>query len=131
MSRSSGQSEARPTVFKSSSKLGTHLSTHCMIEFPTRQQNIFHKQATFFSRERLSGFDSCVLCDSLWFINVNEQDEKKAGRHLQSLLDKVETDQAMKGLDEVMDINHDSENKFQKSEENETFELKGKFSNAA
>ncbi|GFW54046.1 uncharacterized protein TNCV_3828541 [Trichonephila clavipes] len=30
MSRSSGQSEARPPVFKSSRKLGTHLSTHCI-----------------------------------------------------------------------------------------------------
>ncbi|GFV63262.1 uncharacterized protein TNCV_1732021 [Trichonephila clavipes] len=29
MSRSGGQSEARPPVFKSPSKLGTHLSTHC------------------------------------------------------------------------------------------------------
>ncbi|GFW97378.1 hypothetical protein TNCV_4990551 [Trichonephila clavipes] len=29
MSRSSGQSEARSRVFKSPSKLGTHLSTHC------------------------------------------------------------------------------------------------------
>ncbi|GFW83416.1 hypothetical protein TNCV_2545141 [Trichonephila clavipes] len=29
MSRSSGQSEARPPAFKSPSKLGTHLSTHC------------------------------------------------------------------------------------------------------
>ncbi|GFV39833.1 uncharacterized protein TNCV_4144701 [Trichonephila clavipes] len=27
--RSGGQSEARPPVFKSPSKLGTHLSTHC------------------------------------------------------------------------------------------------------
>ncbi|GFU46601.1 hypothetical protein TNCV_1546201 [Trichonephila clavipes] len=29
MSRSDGQSEARPQCFKSPSKLGTHLSTHC------------------------------------------------------------------------------------------------------
>ncbi|GFW88757.1 uncharacterized protein TNCV_4972501 [Trichonephila clavipes] len=29
MSRSGGQSEARPPMFKSPSKLGTHLSTHC------------------------------------------------------------------------------------------------------
>ncbi|GFW61325.1 hypothetical protein TNCV_4136431 [Trichonephila clavipes] len=29
MSRSDGQSEERPLVFKSSSKLGTHLSTQC------------------------------------------------------------------------------------------------------
>ncbi|GFV25673.1 hypothetical protein TNCV_3851571 [Trichonephila clavipes] len=29
MSRSGGQSEARPPVFKSPRKLGTHLSTHC------------------------------------------------------------------------------------------------------
>ncbi|GFU59723.1 hypothetical protein TNCV_3186791 [Trichonephila clavipes] len=29
MSRSSGQSEARPPVFKSPTKLGIHLSTHC------------------------------------------------------------------------------------------------------
>ncbi|GFU63637.1 hypothetical protein TNCV_4588421 [Trichonephila clavipes] len=29
MCRSGGQSEARPPVFKSPSKLGTHLSTHC------------------------------------------------------------------------------------------------------
>ncbi|GFX18232.1 hypothetical protein TNCV_4305341 [Trichonephila clavipes] len=29
MSRSDGQSEVRPPVFKSPSKLGTHLSTHC------------------------------------------------------------------------------------------------------
>ncbi|GFT22464.1 hypothetical protein TNCV_3274291 [Trichonephila clavipes] len=29
MSRSDGQSEAEPPVFKSPSKLGTHLSTHC------------------------------------------------------------------------------------------------------
>ncbi|GFV48175.1 hypothetical protein TNCV_3554541 [Trichonephila clavipes] len=28
-SRSGGQSEARPPALKSSSKLGTHLSTHC------------------------------------------------------------------------------------------------------
>ncbi|GFX55529.1 histone-lysine N-methyltransferase SETMAR [Trichonephila clavipes] len=31
MTRSGGQSEARPPVFKPSSKLGTHLSTHCSI----------------------------------------------------------------------------------------------------
>ncbi|GFV96844.1 hypothetical protein TNCV_4350571 [Trichonephila clavipes] len=30
MSRSDGQSEARPSVFKSPSKLSTHLSTHCI-----------------------------------------------------------------------------------------------------
>ncbi|GFW96686.1 uncharacterized protein TNCV_2847421 [Trichonephila clavipes] len=30
MSGSGGQSEARPPLFKSSSKLGTHLSTHCI-----------------------------------------------------------------------------------------------------
>ncbi|GFW98993.1 hypothetical protein TNCV_1782121 [Trichonephila clavipes] len=29
MSQSGGQSEARPPVFKSPSKLSTHLSTHC------------------------------------------------------------------------------------------------------
>ncbi|GFW42350.1 uncharacterized protein TNCV_239471 [Trichonephila clavipes] len=29
MSRSGGQSEAKPPVFKSPSKLGTHLSTYC------------------------------------------------------------------------------------------------------
>ncbi|GFY27165.1 hypothetical protein TNCV_2067861 [Trichonephila clavipes] len=29
MPRSGGQSEARPPVFKSPNKLGTHLSTHC------------------------------------------------------------------------------------------------------
>ncbi|GFW93125.1 hypothetical protein TNCV_3888661 [Trichonephila clavipes] len=29
MSRSGGNSEARPPVFKSPNKLGTHLSTHC------------------------------------------------------------------------------------------------------
>ncbi|GFX24357.1 hypothetical protein TNCV_421581 [Trichonephila clavipes] len=29
MSRLGGQSEARPPVFKSPSKLGTHLLTHC------------------------------------------------------------------------------------------------------
>ncbi|GFV93514.1 hypothetical protein TNCV_1988281 [Trichonephila clavipes] len=29
MSRSGGQTEARPSVFKSQSKLGTYLSTHC------------------------------------------------------------------------------------------------------
>ncbi|GFW52467.1 histone PARylation factor 1 [Trichonephila clavipes] len=31
MSRLGGQSEARPSVFKSTSKLGSHLSTHCTI----------------------------------------------------------------------------------------------------
>ncbi|GFV32348.1 hypothetical protein TNCV_1676341 [Trichonephila clavipes] len=31
MSRSGVQSEARPAVFKSPSKLGTHLSTHYMV----------------------------------------------------------------------------------------------------
>ncbi|GFT60878.1 hypothetical protein TNCV_3616041 [Trichonephila clavipes] len=31
MSRSGGQFEARPPVFKSPRKLGTHLSTHCMV----------------------------------------------------------------------------------------------------
>ncbi|GFX80710.1 hypothetical protein TNCV_758171 [Trichonephila clavipes] len=32
MSQSGGQSEARPPVFKSPSKLGTHLSTHCIMD---------------------------------------------------------------------------------------------------
>ncbi|GFX85057.1 hypothetical protein TNCV_4998861 [Trichonephila clavipes] len=31
MSRSGGQSEVRPPVFKSPKKLGTHLWTHCMV----------------------------------------------------------------------------------------------------
>ncbi|GFU50347.1 hypothetical protein TNCV_301751 [Trichonephila clavipes] len=49
---------------------------------------------------------------------------------VQSLLDEVETDQANEELDEMMDINRDSESKLEKSDEHETFELKGKFSNA-
>ncbi|GFU54391.1 hypothetical protein TNCV_3365821 [Trichonephila clavipes] len=32
MPRSGGQSKARPPVFKSPSKLGTHLSTHCSMD---------------------------------------------------------------------------------------------------
>ncbi|GFX38145.1 hypothetical protein TNCV_3837441 [Trichonephila clavipes] len=45
MSRSGGQSEARPPVFKSSSKLGTHLLTHCSRDerhsqpYPARECN--------------------------------------------------------------------------------------------
>ncbi|GFV66696.1 hypothetical protein TNCV_2595161 [Trichonephila clavipes] len=45
MSRSDGQSEARPPVFKSPSKLGTPLSTHCSRDerlsqpCPTRKLN--------------------------------------------------------------------------------------------
>ncbi|GFX30136.1 hypothetical protein TNCV_2618461 [Trichonephila clavipes] len=49
--------------------------------------------------------------------------------HLRYLLDEVETDQAKEELDEIMDINHGSESKFEKRDERETFELKGKFSN--
>ncbi|GFX07741.1 hypothetical protein TNCV_4160101 [Trichonephila clavipes] len=44
---------------------------------------------------------------------------------------EVETDQAKEVPDEIMDINPDSENKFEKSDEHETFKLTGKFSNAA
>ncbi|GFW94611.1 uncharacterized protein TNCV_4246511 [Trichonephila clavipes] len=32
MSRSGGQSETRSPLFKSTSKLGTHLSTHCSMD---------------------------------------------------------------------------------------------------
>ncbi|GFV69125.1 hypothetical protein TNCV_3444621 [Trichonephila clavipes] len=49
---------------------------------------------------------------------------------LGSLLDEVETDQATEEPYEMMDINHDRENKLEKSNENKTYELKGKFSNA-
>ncbi|GFT88870.1 hypothetical protein TNCV_906811 [Trichonephila clavipes] len=55
---------------------------------------------------------------------------KERNEHLQSVLDEVETDQAREELDEIRDINHYSESEFQKSDEHETFELKGKFSNA-
>ncbi|GFV17948.1 hypothetical protein TNCV_1799491 [Trichonephila clavipes] len=49
---------------------------------------------------------------------------------MRSLLDEVETDQARLEPDEIMDINLDSESNFEINEEHETFELKGKFSNA-
>ncbi|GFX84089.1 hypothetical protein TNCV_4858971 [Trichonephila clavipes] len=47
-----------------------------------------------------------------------------------SLLDEVETDQARQEPDEIIDIIHDKENKCEKSDEHETFQLKEKFSNA-
>ncbi|GFU67496.1 putative DD41D transposase [Trichonephila clavipes] len=50
-----------------------------------------------------------VLYDLLWFIIVNEQNIKKNG-HLLSLLKKVETDQAIEELTEIMHINQGSEN---------------------
>ncbi|GFU88794.1 uncharacterized protein TNCV_4444711 [Trichonephila clavipes] len=40
--------------------------------------------------------------------------------HQRSLLKIVETDQAREEPDELMDINHDSESKFEKSDEHET-----------
>ncbi|GFX10187.1 hypothetical protein TNCV_1865851 [Trichonephila clavipes] len=66
----------------------------------------------------------------LWFINVNEQRENIKQEKWASpiLLKEVETDQAREETAEIININHDSESKFQKSDEHETFELKGKFS---
>ncbi|GFU64922.1 hypothetical protein TNCV_785731 [Trichonephila clavipes] len=43
---------------------------------------------------------------------------------------EVETAKARKEPAEIMRINHDSKSKFEKSYGHETFELKGKFSNA-
>ncbi|GFW76568.1 hypothetical protein TNCV_2681851 [Trichonephila clavipes] len=48
---------------------------------------------------------------------------KKRKGHLRSRLDEVETDQATEEPDELMDFSPDSENKFEKSDEHETFEL--------
>ncbi|GFS79798.1 QLQ domain-containing protein [Trichonephila clavipes] len=45
--------------------------------------------------------------------------------HLRSLLDEVETNQAREEPDEIIDVNHDSESKLEKSDKYETFELKG------
>ncbi|GFX51837.1 hypothetical protein TNCV_5015391 [Trichonephila clavipes] len=50
--------------------------------------------------------------DSLWFINVNEQSIKK---EMGSLSDETETDQAMEH-DEIRNINHDFESRFEISE---------------
>ncbi|GFT25013.1 hypothetical protein TNCV_179311 [Trichonephila clavipes] len=54
----------------------------------------------------------------------------------QSLLHEVETsekeiNEAREEPDEIMHINHDSESKFEKSDEHEMFESKDRFSNAA
>ncbi|GFU82609.1 hypothetical protein TNCV_2306531 [Trichonephila clavipes] len=51
---------------------------------------------------------------------------KRATKVLQA---EVETDQAREEPDEIMDIDHDSESKFEKRDEHEAFQLKGKFSN--
>ncbi|GFW01992.1 hypothetical protein TNCV_1148721 [Trichonephila clavipes] len=65
-----------------------------------------------------------VLYDSLWFINVNEQNIKKEmGISVRSLLDEVETDQAR--VHERASL--DSENEFEKRDEHETLELKESF----
>ncbi|GFX88503.1 hypothetical protein TNCV_2279711 [Trichonephila clavipes] len=65
------------------------------------------------------------------FINVNEPEKRKERKGLlSSLLKEVETYQASQGHAEIIHINYDSEIKFEKSDENETFELKEKFSNA-
>ncbi|GFV15713.1 hypothetical protein TNCV_986961 [Trichonephila clavipes] len=53
-------------------------------------------------------------------------------KHLPSLLDEVETseqemDQSREEPDEIMDINHENESKFEKSDEHEMFESKGRF----
>ncbi|GFU95800.1 hypothetical protein TNCV_4903921 [Trichonephila clavipes] len=71
-----------------------------------------------------------TLGDSLWFINVNEQNKRKKCSSLRSLLDEDETDHAREELHGIMDINYDRESKFEKRDKHETFELKGKFSNA-
>ncbi|GFT73563.1 hypothetical protein TNCV_4021641 [Trichonephila clavipes] len=53
----------------------------------------------------------------------------KINGHLPSLLDEVETDQVWEEPDEIMHINLDRQSKFEESDEHETFEFKGKFSN--
>ncbi|GFW66795.1 hypothetical protein TNCV_3783651 [Trichonephila clavipes] len=56
---------------------------------------------------------------------------KKRNKHLQPLLDEVETDQASEEYSEIVDNNHGRESKFEKNDEHETFELKRKCSNSA
>ncbi|GFY34245.1 hypothetical protein TNCV_2505481 [Trichonephila clavipes] len=51
MSRSDGQSEVRPPVFKSPNKLGTHFSTHYRFLRRNRRQ---YEQLTVFDRGRLN-----------------------------------------------------------------------------
>ncbi|GFT62308.1 hypothetical protein TNCV_4717081 [Trichonephila clavipes] len=80
----------------------------------------------------LGVFGDCkfaYISNQLWKKKMGYSNKLRNG-HLQCLLDEVETDQAREELDEIMDIYYDSESKFQKNDENKTFELKGKLSNA-
>ncbi|GFV35165.1 uncharacterized protein TNCV_2988011 [Trichonephila clavipes] len=62
--------------------------------------------------------------------NQDKQNIKKKGASVESLLDDGETDQTRVETDEITNIKPDRESKFEKRDEHETFELKGKFSNA-
>ncbi|GFX22641.1 hypothetical protein TNCV_2993761 [Trichonephila clavipes] len=53
----------------------------------------------------------------------------KSNGYFQYRLDEFETDQAKEEMDEIMDVNHDSERKFGERDEFESFEWKGNFSN--
>ncbi|GFW57965.1 hypothetical protein TNCV_1419121 [Trichonephila clavipes] len=53
---------------------------------------------------------------------ILKKKKKKRNRNLLPLLDEVETDQGRKEPDEIMDINQDSESKFEKSNEHGTIE---------
>ncbi|GFW48650.1 hypothetical protein TNCV_4242311 [Trichonephila clavipes] len=72
-----------------------------------------------------------VFYDSLRFIKVNQHNIKKKWTSARSLLEKVETDPAKEEPDEIMHVNHNSENKFEKSDEYAIVELKGKFSSVS
>ncbi|GFV41436.1 hypothetical protein TNCV_5048411 [Trichonephila clavipes] len=50
--------------------------------------------------------------------------------HVRSLLEEDEIDRARKEPGEIVDINNDSQNKLEKSNEHDTFVFTGKFSNA-
>ncbi|PRD36455.1 UNVERIFIED_CONTAM: hypothetical protein NCL1_08651 [Trichonephila clavipes] len=78
-----------------------------LIKFPARPllfKNIFYEHATL---SRMNNFVVLivVLYDLLWFIN------------------EVETDQAIEEPAEIMHMNQDSENKYEKSDRHENFEL--------
>ncbi|GFX50041.1 hypothetical protein TNCV_2375301 [Trichonephila clavipes] len=68
MSRSGGQSEARPPVFKSPSKLGTHLSTHCSRDERDTHSNQY-RYASYFQQKFLLGLNPYLelynICDYL------------------------------------------------------------------
>ncbi|GFX81480.1 hypothetical protein TNCV_143301 [Trichonephila clavipes] len=53
---------------------------------------------------------TAVLYDSLWLININEHNKRRNG-YPRSQLNGVETDQARKESEEIMDLNHGGENK--------------------